>query len=580
MRKAAERWQALGLREVLPWLLLGVLLLLTLVGALIHERAGWEGFVTGESTYVMQAESLLHDGDLIYSRADFDRFVAAHRADPTDLALVSGSSGRRIAFDRPFPYAMWLAPFLALWPQHGFAVANAVLLIAVAIGAGIRLTAGAGAAAPLWVAVLLFASVAFAYVPLATGDLFLMLLTATAFLLAVPQGSVDGEAAGRSWRWWVAGALLATLFVTDPLYLVLVLAALYLTPKPRRGPLLGGFLLAVALLIGVQAMAGGGLGFFGSERFRFRPETGYPLVDFAAAEWRGMLRRLSAFYWDGAARFSYGLDPLLWLWNVLYLLLGESIGLLPYFLPVLPLLFFGARQAGRRRTLLAAAVVWAVALLLFQPFDLFGGSGAIANRRFLPLYGAFWLLAGRQRHPLWALSAVVLAAPFLTGLWGAPFAAPPVGERGYRHVTPLARAVLPYETSQRWLPGGQPGDLEGLWVRCLSNNAWVEQRKQRLMIQGGGRAELLIASPEPMAALRLALGPQASSRLEVAGAHLGERLLLPDGGIAFALEPRGPTPRHALWWTPLRHSLYHVSLSLPDAGEQALALRLSGLYGE
>ena len=157
----ADKW---GTGRPAAWVLLASLLAATLAGAYFYDRAGWPGRLAGESTYLMQAASLAVDFDLTYTRDDFDRMLLADLGNPTDLSLVSGSEGRRIAFDRPFPYALYLAPFVKLWPRQGFAIANALLLAFVSIFAARTLERQAGAWSPVWVAVLLFASVLFAYV--------------------------------------------------------------------------------------------------------------------------------------------------------------------------------------------------------------------------------------------------------------------------------------------------------------------------------------------------------------------------------------------------------------------------------
>ena len=91
-----------GIRNV-GWTLLASLLAVILLGAYFYDRTTWPGRLAGESTYLMQALSLSEDLDLEYTRADFDRLLLADLGNPTDLSLVSGTGGRHITFDRPFP---------------------------------------------------------------------------------------------------------------------------------------------------------------------------------------------------------------------------------------------------------------------------------------------------------------------------------------------------------------------------------------------------------------------------------------------------------------------------------------------
>lgn len=557
-------------------------------GALLYDRSGWPACLAGEATYLMQAESLHQDFDLAYTRADYDRWVLAAGGDPTDLALVSTDGGRRIAFDRPFPYALYLVPFLKLAPRHGFALANALLLVAACWLSARVLERRIGHWGPVCVVVLAFSSVTFAYVFLATGDLFLFAVSLVAFWLVVgvPPEAADGPrspgpAAVSARRWMAAGALLAVAVATEPLLLVLPIAACFLAPEPARGALRAalavGFSVSFVVLTVVEWWAGGGLEILGAQAFRFTPETGFPLVDFAAAEWSQRVRQLSALHWDGAPRLSWGLDPRLWLWDAVYLVLGRSIGLLPYFAPLL-LLAAGGRDR-LRRPLVLAALAWGLAVVIWHPFNLFGGEGAVANRRFLPVYGALWMAIGARSRWLGVLtiSSVILASPFLWRLWSSPWSYPILENEGYHHVTRVARTLLPYETSQRRLPAGDVAEHNGLTVRFLDHRGWAETRRGRLVIDGKGPAELLVASLSPLDALRLDFGKEAPSQIEIRGAALRERLLTPGGGISFRVTPRSWLRFHPMWWSPEPHWLYRLTIELPETPDHNLGFEL---YGE
>ena len=127
------------------------------------------------------------------------------------------------------------------------------------------------------------------------------------------------------------------------------------------------------------------------------------------------------------------------------------------------------KDAGRWA--LPIAVLLAVAGFLYvRAFNFWGGGGAIANRYFLPLYPAFWFLVSRRASAAWPAVAALAAGLFLWPLWSAPRAFPRTEEGGYRHVSEIAAALLPYETTQDHLkPSGRDDFIHGdLWIKPLS----------------------------------------------------------------------------------------------------------------
>ena len=144
------------------WAVLAGLLVALTAAAAACDRDGWPGFVGDETTYLAQAASLAFDGDLVWSRRDHDRFFALWGRRPEGVVLQSGDGGATISFSKPPFYALYLAPFVRLSPRHGPFVANALLVALAAVVAALALRTTVGRAAPWWVAVWLFGSVAFA----------------------------------------------------------------------------------------------------------------------------------------------------------------------------------------------------------------------------------------------------------------------------------------------------------------------------------------------------------------------------------------------------------------------------------
>ncbi|MEL7058887.1 MAG: hypothetical protein AAGN46_02555 [Acidobacteriota bacterium] len=568
----------------LGWGVLALLSLAILVLAAMHDRGEFPNLLEGEATPLMQAESILEDGDLTYARLDFDRQLLSRHGSPPDLELRSASRGSLITFDSSIPYAVFLAATLALDRDDGWAPVQALLLVAVGWWLARVLRPRLGPWSPWWIALWIGASALWNHVFWATGDLFFACCAAAAAALLI--GRVDGTGGGPlraddrlSLRPIGAGLLLSIVGVARPLAWPLLLPALMpLRTGSDRARLIVGALAGVMAQRLATWWIGGGL--FGAQSFRFTPATGYPLVDFASVEWASMLPRLEALHFEGAARFAWGLEPLLWLWNTLYLLVGESIGLLVYFPPLL-LLIVGLRRRGGTAWLIAAGV-WAVAVLAAHPFDLADGTTAVANRRFLPLYGLLPLAFGtraiarldrRGARIAVVCSVGVLAALWLSSFWRQPGSWPLIVATSpedaevvarFRHAGAPQRALFPYETSQRALPGGRWTAIGNVRVRPLVAQVWPRPAEDRLAMERHGRATILVASAQPIEALQLTFGADAPGVLEADGATVGDRLLTPDGGITFELEPlRGR--RHAMWWGPMRQSVVQLSFAFADA---------------
>ena len=563
----------------LAWVALGIPLVWLLITALSYEYRETPAAAAEESTYLMQAESLWQDHDLRYTRLDFDRHLLSRYGAPTDLRLATGSGGREITFDQPFPYALWIAPFLSLRPTTGFALANTLLLCVVLVWSGRRLIPSVGLWAPALLALLVFGSAIFAHTFFATGDLFLFSLTLVACLLIRerpdPQEPVTPRAA------MLAGALLAIPLLTSPWHLPILLVVAFALPKRDRSGValaggLGVFLGSLAVVM-VQWWNGGGLRVFGTSRFRFTPETGFPAVEFAEPQWRASVAELSALHWEGALKLAWGFDPDLWLWNIAHLWVGQSFGILPYFLPLILLPLLASGPAPGRRGWWVALFSWALGLLIFRPFDLSGGEAVVANRLLLPLAATSVLAWGRPTSRLRGILLLLLpllAAPFLWTLWRHPGAHPVVDGESYRYPTAIAKGLLPYEISQRTMPGGPVLDHLDLRVR-LMDRGMGEDVVDLFSFAGDRPVKLWLASPEPLQWIDLAMDENAPSQLEPAGATVVERILLSDGGISFRLEPE-LYRRHNLWWSPRTQWIYRLGFQLSEPTDRRIRFRLVG----
>jgi hypothetical protein len=562
----------------LAWAVLALLLALGLAGAATFDRRTWPDFVGDEVTYWMQAASLGHDFDNLYGREDYDRFVAVWGQKPEGVILQSRDGGQTLVYAKPTAYALVIAPFVRWAPQRGAAIANALLLALAALATARALARRIGPVAPLWVAVFLFASVAFAYLPWIHADLFLMSLVALAFSLAY-GGRAGAEADNPTLarvRWALVGVLLGTVVLSRVFYAPLLLPAALTVPAARRRQGLLVLGLAAGLLI-LASVAGnvfwrGSWSSYGGERQSFDSGTGFPAVDFPATDWTSQVAQRGTNAWTAMAS-QLKLDPRQTAWNGVYFLAGRHVGILPYFLPLL--LGFAALdlRAGRRAgrwALPLAALAAAFLFLWVRPFNFYGGGGAIANRYFLPLYPAFWFVAARPVRAVWgwvaAGLAVLLAAPFLLPLWSHPrtFLLAPGG--GYTFVSKAAERWLPYETTLSHLkPSGSEDFLHnGLWIKLLSPA--LRPQGARIQLAAGRSAELLVGTAAPLPGLRLRLLAPTPPGLEVAGAPIAETIHRPDGGDTLRLQPLSPRARHRMWWTEDPFTLYQLRLTAPPSG--------------
>jgi hypothetical protein len=291
------------------WVVLGLLLAGTLAGAATFDRRSWPSLVGDEATYLMAAESLAWDHDLRYERGDYDRFFARWGVPPDGLILQSPDGGKTLVYGKPVTYSLYLTPFLRVAPKRGPWIANALLLALAAIAAARALSRRLGAAAPLWVAAFVFASVTFAYVFWAHADLFLACLAAVALALAYDR---EPEAPVPAWRFAAAGALLAFVVLSRPLYVPLLLPVVLAAPRGgrrRAAMVVAAAGAAVVLTASVASLAArGSWSSYGGDRRSYYGYPGFPGVDADAGDWQRQLAERGTHGWLKAETLQAGFD--------------------------------------------------------------------------------------------------------------------------------------------------------------------------------------------------------------------------------------------------------------------------------
>ncbi|MEM7479821.1 MAG: hypothetical protein AAF481_01495 [Acidobacteriota bacterium] len=581
-----ERGGALG-----RWLL-RLLLAALLFGAVTFDRSPWPALVGDEATYAMQAASLAWDFDLRYQAEDYQRFLRHWGRKPDGLILQSRDGGDTITFGKPLPYALAVAPFVRLAPVRGAGIANALFLALAAIASARVLRRYIGPAADAWVAAFCFASVTFAYTFWVHADLFLLAASALGLALAHGGGRMGSslpeiwQDGGGARRYLLAGMLLVLPGTFRPFYLALLVPAALAVPRqgrlPRIAALAAGALLVFAAVGGGQWLTGGSWTGYGGERQGFYERTGFPDIDFPAEDWSRSVERWGNTSWLHEGALERPVDRRLWTWNGLYFLLGQNVGVLPYFLPLL-LGLFAMRGDLRGAALLLAVLAAVLVLFYLRPFNFFGGGGALANRYFLPVYPAFWYLAaGAARRRLSpgrgltaAVAVVLLAAPYLYPLWTAPRSFPIADDGRYAYPSVIARRLLPYETTQSHIPGGRDVSHRGLWVKFLNGDASPADGGASLRLTGGRSGDLLIGSSQRLEGLTLSFGRQAPSKIEVAGGSPGAVLLRGTGGVAFDVGLDKPRAVHPMWWTWEDVYLYRLRIRLPGAAPVPLSFTVT-----
>ena len=518
-----------------------LLLLLAALGAGAWFAAPSRPPDPGEATTLwLAAASLAHDGDLAFTPADAARFRAAFGVEPSDvwrdadgrlaapaLPALAAAAGARISAAR--------GPFLVQ--------ALLVALAAAALVAALR--PRLGAQAPLWVALLLFGSVAFrAGLRLAPETLgfagvavaYALVWGRRAGAAAAPTEMFEGDLPSRPrlLRWLGAGLGLGCAASLAPAYLALALPPLGALPRARRafaaGLLALGTILPIALAAGVEG-----------------------------APWDPLEPRL---------------DARLIAWNGLDFMAGRHVGLLVGFLPVALAFVAPALDLGRR-WIPAAAGGAALFLLFTAPFDWAGAAPGWGNAAFLPIYAALVARLGGPAPPARALLVAALAAPFLLAVWLSPIAGvPAVGGAPLRQALERVRSVLPFETALRSLPGSVELRRGDVAMRSVGPEIFADAGGERMRL-AGRRGRVLIASTRPLSSVRLEFGAAAPSSLRVGGGEVGNTTFRPSGEIAFDVTLGRPLRRHPLWWSAAPAAIYRLDLDLGQDPGAPLAFELA-----
>ncbi len=551
-------------QRVVLWAL--VLVLTAAVAA--FDPADWPYTVGDEGVYSMQAQSLAFDFDRRYEASDYRRYVDATGKIPDPLILQSTDGGGTLVYAKPVFYSLYLAPFVRLAPERGPIVANLVLLILAALLLECLLLQRVGADGPLVAAFLLFFSVTFGHVFWVHADLFYLVVTAAGLCCLDPW--LEGKKPSLL-RLAAGGVLLATAGAGRPFYLAVLLAVLLAAaPTLRRAwgrrnaaIVLGAALVLLAGSAWAHRASGGAWSPYVGERQGFSSATGYPDIDFDREGWPELLAVRGDASWVREGFLLPSFDAALLGHNVVYAFLGRSVGIVPYFLPLV-LACACLRPGSRRRWLLAGVGLGLLAFLFKSPYNFYGGAGAIANRWFLPLYPVCWFLVERPPSRRWLVATSVVAALFVAPLWYSAASFPveidaDTGAQRLRYVSPAAKRLLPLETSQVHLSSA-PGDVQhgDLRVRLIGSGV-RPHGDDGIRYRPGADGELQIGSPVPLASLTVELVPVETGAGEA---------------VSIVVERPRRIARHRYWYGAIPLNYYRLTLpEIPEGGDRDLFLK-------
>jgi hypothetical protein len=495
-----------------------------------------------ETTNWLAAHSLAFDGDELFVDADGARFRAAFSESPREVR-TDPHSGR---FEAPFLATRAWSAALSVAGERGPLLLNALALLLAALVGSWALRAPLGAAAPLWIALFLFGSVAFvavfrwqseilvfAAVVLAGALVWGRERPATAQIGAeqIYGGDLPGdrESGVALWPWPLATLLVGVAAIRHPAYALVAVPMLLDLPRSSRSARRKATLVlaGVALVLPVAVVAA-----------------------------------LQGAPWEAPAGFFH---PALTGWNALYFAAGRNAGLLVAFLPVVVLALAPRRTGGRGYLPLAVGVA-VLAQLVLAPFDWAGDLPEVGNPWFLPLFGALLFCAQPELRLRAAVLCAVAAAPFLSPYWLAPLSdgsGSSSAPAAIASFTTAVRGWLPFETSLRSLPG--TAEIVRGGVRLRSTGRSLQPSAGKFVLTGAS-APVLVESGGALATVRLDFSASAPAALTIEGGTAGNTTFRPSGEVAFEVTLGGPSRRHPLWWSRAPVSIYLLRVLNPAPG--------------
>ncbi|MBD3305837.1 tetratricopeptide repeat protein, partial [candidate division KSB3 bacterium] len=432
----------------------------------INYRRAVDYMFSDEAVYYMMAQSVVYDRDLEYTQRDLRRvYDDGWQAGPQGVFLTKTENGH-IYYSKSLVYALFLAPFIAVFGFEGFLVFNMLLLLGM-IWMGWRyLRQFNPSNVALLLAVTFFLlSASFVYTFWITPETFNMFCITLGLFLwlyqkdqrTFSQGVDRAQRRGITWllttpegRVYLAPipiGIACASKLPNALFILPIVAdvavegfqhifrpqgeeaggRLQLSLPRRPQAIWQGvrtfvgvclvFWVVVGLFYGMQHLLTGHANPYAGDR-----KTFYWNYPFAAPEdvWERGIRLSNEDYFEQ----SFYFHPKTLVYNLYYYVFGRFTGILPYFCCALLALYYFVRrfflrtrvsvfsepsqqrlprQAGMRRVFLLVTIGMSIlAYIVMAPDNYQGGGGAFGNRFFLNIYPAFLFLITAMSS-LWPL---------------------------------------------------------------------------------------------------------------------------------------------------------------------------------
>lgn len=414
-------------------------------------------FFADEATYYTMSYSLAYDHDLTYTKKDLSRVYQEWEGGPTGIFLKKGKKGN-IYFGKSYLYSLFAAIPIKIFKSNGFFLLNTIsFLLMVTLGT-IFLHQTLPSSNNVFFSLFYFLfSTTWVFIFWIHPEILLMSLVMLAFFLwfSEPWKFRYGEVLRFGGIAFSLG--LATFGkITNGIFILPILADsfinLLLKVKSNQADnryskkqvllsivvVLIIFLVTLSILFGINMLVTGDWNYQWGIRKGFARE--FPMQDSA-----------KSFDNLGSPATRHNLEInfnlILLLRNIFYFFFGRFGGIIPYFFPLIVVLFFLWKPFhNRKQTLLLISVgIQQLFFFIFLTDNYLGGMGTIGNRYFLNAFPACFFLISKKIPRYVLLLIVIIGSLFMAPLILNPFAQ---SYQPAEHTFSFPYNLLPIELTQ------------------------------------------------------------------------------------------------------------------------------------